>query len=488
MRFVRYVAVGVSICWLATPGGAEELSVGSMAPRLDTLEWVKGEAFDPAEVRGRQVTVVEFWATWCAPCLESVPHLSELQHRFADKNVRVVAVTEKGPGNTLDIVKKFVREQGDKMDYAVAFDKKGDVYRAWMTASGQSALPTAFVVNKDGVIAWIGHPMDDLAGVLSDVVGGTHDLDLAAKLYKVDRRFENAMMVGDFEAMLAAAADGVKVQPRSVARWMRKFTVLADFLGRAEEAKECVREALKLAAGDPDRVAEVAATIVTEDDAYGCNAMASEALQKSIRKNPKNADVRVAYFRVLMARGEHKAALELASEAIELMKGDAERLGAFSMLLSSPSVCARFGDLAVRAIELAIEAQPEDPRHRLAKFHIMLDCKKDIGSAQNAGHELVELAADDPELLNEFAWTLLTDESTKEHFKKLALAACEQMRKAEGGDGWSNLDTLALAKFENGRIDEAIAIQTEALEKCPEGPVRYEVQLNLKRYKRAKNQ
>jgi thiol-disulfide isomerase/thioredoxin/Flp pilus assembly protein TadD len=488
MSFAKYVAVGVSLCWLATPGGVEELSVGSKAPKLDKLEWVKGEAFELAKVRGRQVTVVEFWATWCAPCLESVPHLSKLQHRFADKNVRVVAVTEEDPGNTLDIVKKFVREQGDKMDYAVAFDKKGDVYRAWMTASGQSALPTAFVVNRDGVIAWIGHPMDDLTGVLSDVVDGTHDLELAGKLYQIDRRFESAMVDGNFEAMLAAAADGVKVQPQSVAQWMRKFTVLADFLGRSGKAKGCAREALKLAAGDPDRVARVAATIVTEDDAFGCNEMASEALQKSIRNNPKNADVRVAYFRVLVSRGEHQSALDLASEAIELMKGDAERLGAFAMMLSSPSACARFGDLAVRAIEFAIETQPEDPRHRLAKFQIMLDCKKDIEAANKAGHELVELACDEPELLNEFAWSLLTDESTKGRFRKLALAACEQMRKAEGGDGWSHLDTLALAEFENGRIDEAIAIQTEALEKCPKGPARYEVQLNLERYKRAKNQ
>ena len=56
------------------------------------------------------------------------------------------------------------------------------------------------------------------------------------------------------------------------------------------------------------------------------------------------------------------------------------------------------------------------------------------------------------------------------------------MHKAAGGDGWSELDTLALAKFENGQIDEAVKYQQLALTKAPEGSARYQVQQSLQRY------
>jgi len=69
---------------------AGELRPGDEAPPISITKWVKGEAFDLAAAKGKNTVVVEFWATWCGPCVVSIPHLTKLQKDFADKGVIVV--------------------------------------------------------------------------------------------------------------------------------------------------------------------------------------------------------------------------------------------------------------------------------------------------------------------------------------------------------------------------------------------------------------
>lgn len=133
--------------------------LGDPAWPLTGLTWVKG---GPVEIKPGTVYVVEFWATWCPPCKRSIPHLTELQHKYKDKNVVIVGVSNE----KTDVVTPFVEQKGAEMDYAVAVDTTGKVADGYMTAFKQNGIPTAFVVGADGKLAWFGHPMDGLDGVL----------------------------------------------------------------------------------------------------------------------------------------------------------------------------------------------------------------------------------------------------------------------------------------------------------------------------------
>ncbi|HEY6170551.1 MAG TPA: redoxin domain-containing protein [Verrucomicrobiae bacterium] len=161
---------------------AVTLKVGDRAPKLQVAKFVQGEPVKDFE-RGKAY-IVEFWATWCGPCRVSIPHLNELHTKFKDKDLIVIG--QDCWERDEKLVEPFIKQMGEKMTYRVALDLKdadkerGQMAETWMTAAGQNGIPTAFVVDKTGTIAWIGHPMTLKDAVLEQILAGTFDVKKAA--------------------------------------------------------------------------------------------------------------------------------------------------------------------------------------------------------------------------------------------------------------------------------------------------------------------
>jgi thiol-disulfide isomerase/thioredoxin len=137
-------------------------AIGDPAASLNIATWVQGDPIDLAAVKGEKIVVVEFWATWCGPCRTSIPHLTTLQKKFADRGVVFVGVTDEDEST----VRQFVSQMGSKMAYTVAIDNKRQTSDGYMKAFGQNGIPCAFVVDRAGGIAWVGHPMAELEATL----------------------------------------------------------------------------------------------------------------------------------------------------------------------------------------------------------------------------------------------------------------------------------------------------------------------------------
>ncbi len=214
-----------ALAWaVGAPAVAQDgptLAVGDPAPKIEVKEFVKGQEIQ--EFAKGKTYVVEFWATWCGPCRTSIPHLTELQHQYKDVPFLGVSVWEQDQSG----VKPFVEEMGDKMDYAVAMDavpegadgNQGAMARTWMTAAGRNGIPSAFIVNGDGLIAWVGHPMS-MDKPLAKIVAGDYDIAeaiaeaeaeaaRAQKMAALRTKLTRAQRSGDSKALVAVIDEAI---------------------------------------------------------------------------------------------------------------------------------------------------------------------------------------------------------------------------------------------------------------------------------------
>ncbi len=202
--FAWALALVLLVSQIGTASAAATLTVGDPAPKLDVDTFVQG---DPVgELKPGTIYVIEFWATWCVPCKESAPHLNELQKAHPDVVFIGVDLIEERA-----LVENFIKEMAGKMSYRIAIDKKlksddeqGVMGKNWLDASGQDGIPTAFIIDKDGKTAWIGHPsdMDDPFG---KIIAGKWDLDAEAKKYAEQMATKKKQ-----EAMVAEIAKAIK--------------------------------------------------------------------------------------------------------------------------------------------------------------------------------------------------------------------------------------------------------------------------------------
>lgn len=222
----RFKLVPLALLALGTLAHADTLKVGDTPPPLKVAKWVKGkpvEKFEPGKTY-----VVEFWATWCGPCIQTIPHLTELAKKHKDIPFAGVSVWENQPDDTStdyqDKVVKFVKEMGAKMDYSVAYDDPtGIMAKTWMQAAGQEGIPASFVIN-DGKVAWIGHP-SNLGPVLDKIKAGTFDAKAEAaereareseskKMQEAVKPIFEATATGDFDKAVAELDKVLEANPK----------------------------------------------------------------------------------------------------------------------------------------------------------------------------------------------------------------------------------------------------------------------------------
>jgi thiol-disulfide isomerase/thioredoxin len=270
---VRLFAVAGAMLAIAASHaqGRIYLNIGDSAPALRPAKWLKGAPV--ASFQKGRVYVVEFWATWCGPCKENIPHLTELAKKYRDSvSVAGISVWESNdPEDTkyMNKVQKFVGEQGDRMDYLVAVDgpdKK--VANAWMKAADESGLPTSFIVGKDGKIAWIGHPAN-LDTVLAQVVADKFDVTAArarrATEVETTRPIREAMTAKEWRKAIRLMDAAIAKKPEQ-ARFYTYDRLVALFHADPNAAMAEADGIIKESNGDIGAYRMVASIFATYDD------------------------------------------------------------------------------------------------------------------------------------------------------------------------------------------------------------------------------
>lgn len=100
------------------------------------------------KVKGENLTVIDFWATWCKPCIISMPKFAEMDAEFKDEDVKFIGISIDGPRNQAK-VKPFIKSLG--IEYTILRDIDSSV----MARLRVSAVPTLLIVNSDNEVLYM---------------------------------------------------------------------------------------------------------------------------------------------------------------------------------------------------------------------------------------------------------------------------------------------------------------------------------------------
>jgi thiol-disulfide isomerase/thioredoxin len=318
---------------------APTLKVGDKAPPLAVEKWLKGQPVAQFE-RGK-LYVLEFWATWCGPCVASMPDLSELQEAYKTRGLTVIGVNVREDKEytdaTLKHVGDFVKEQGDRMGYTVAYDgRAAAMYDAYMKATGRRGIPCSFLIDGQGVIAWIGHPMW-LEAPLEASLDGTWDLVSGPeRVAKAEARLDEV-----YEKMDSAPKEAVTLWETFEREYPRVASKVADtgfmVLLAAQEYPRAYKLAAQLvkkavAAKNANALNALAWTIVDPEgkvEKKDLDLALEAAIKADELSKHENASVLDTLARVYFVKGEIDRAIELETKAVaqakERLKGDLEK-------------------------------------------------------------------------------------------------------------------------------------------------------------------
>ncbi len=303
---MRPMLLCLLMCVAATAYG---LDIGDKAPPLQIEEWIVGEPVTPSKPDGETVYVVEFWATWCAPCRTSIPHLNELHLDLKDEGVVIVGISSEQPAT----IKPFVEEMN--MQYHVAADDNRATTQRW-TERG-SGIPYAFIVATDGTVVWQGHPMAGLEAVLRRVIAGSYDVETSKKMAELDDAFRSAAQSNDLDAAIEAVRKQVELLPTDLSK-MDMLVRLLGLKGDAGAVIEARRQVAEKIGDSPRALSKLARQIVADPDIETTDlALALECAQKAAKLTERqDADVLDALARVYHEIGLLDQAIASQEEAI----------------------------------------------------------------------------------------------------------------------------------------------------------------------------
>jgi thiol-disulfide isomerase/thioredoxin len=339
----RLAFLGLVAMASATSVSADDmdmLTIGSKAPSIDIEHWMSdgdGKFKHIKDFEKGKVYVVEFWATWCGPCIASMPHISKLQDDYAKRGVTVISVSDEDVETVQEFLERKTEDEEKTYgeltkNYCLTTDPDKSVHEAYMQAAKQNGIPTAFIVGKKGLIEWIGHPMS-MDETLEQVVTDKWDRDSFAAEFKetqeiaqIQTGIVRLLRKGDVdgaikkldEALATLKSEGAKAQLKGMRTQMLMQT-------GDERAIEPLKEMIAQNKDNPEVLNQLAWFVVQikEREAdkkidKGLIEVAIEAAEMAIKADSDNGAVLDTLAHLQHMNGDLDKAIETQTKAVKL--------------------------------------------------------------------------------------------------------------------------------------------------------------------------
>ncbi len=141
----------------------EQSLIGQTAPELNIEKYLQApEGEKSLSALKGNVVVLEFWATWCAPCVAEIPHLNQLSEEFREKQVQFISITDEDE----DVIAPFLKRQ--EMKSWIGLDTDRSAFEAY----GVRGIPRTFLIDQKGIISASLHPVGLSSDTIEKVIKG----------------------------------------------------------------------------------------------------------------------------------------------------------------------------------------------------------------------------------------------------------------------------------------------------------------------------
>lgn len=386
------------------------LTIGSKAPSIDVEHWVSdgnGKFKPVTEFEADKVYVVEFWATWCGPCVASMPHLAETQNKFLGKGVQIISISDEDLETVNEFLERPVRgakkpaadesEGEDKEEpqkkaeaatygeltsaYCLTTDPDGSVKADYMEAARQNGIPTSFIVGKTGLIEWIGHPMS-MDEPLAEVVSGKWDREAFLEEFRKEQE-RDLLMAKLSQKMRKGDTEGA-------------LTLLDDAIASAEGDEETVAAYQQL----KFRVKVSSAATKIQGDEVEEGLAELDEISKDATDAEKS-QISMLRVNLLLSKGLHEDVMKTLTAMAESEMPDSSMLNQLSWQIYEAAVededfPKELIKAATAAAEKAVEGDPENGMILDTLAHL-LHLQGDLDRAIELQTKAVENAGDAPE-------------------------------------------------------------------------------------------
>lgn len=236
-RFLPVLLAGVVL--ITTSAAVATPKVGDKAPAVLVGKWMKSAPAALPQSAGaeKHVYLVEFWATWCGPCLRSIPHLAELHRKHEKDGLIILGISNEEPDVVTDFYTNKLPKRKLEMPYFVGVDDDGKTSDKWMDEI--DGIPHAFLVDRAGTIVWSGNPLaeqSELDQIIELALAGKFTLEAARKRADAKKRYNELMQdlqaayqSRDQEAVFKTIDEMIKVKPQDVQPYLIKRELLREF-------------------------------------------------------------------------------------------------------------------------------------------------------------------------------------------------------------------------------------------------------------------